>query len=250
MSVDIDLAGQRLLVVGGSSGIGRSTALAAAERGRRHRGGRPQRGEAQGGRHHRGQGHRHRRRRARPRALCRHRRRGGRRDGWPRRAGVLHRGVAAGAARRGDRRHLAGRHRHERHRARARRAGGARPHPRQRRDRLPVVDHGRRWSPRSGVVRREQGRARPHRALVAHGASRQAVRVHGRGRHARHRLRPRLRRRARRRAVPEVAGRERDLPEPHGVRRPRSHHRRVRGDAARAPEAHHPRAHDRPARRP
>ena len=31
MSVDIDLTGQRLLVVGGSSGIGRSTALAAAE---------------------------------------------------------------------------------------------------------------------------------------------------------------------------------------------------------------------------
>ena len=33
MSVDIDLAGQRLLVVGGSSGIGRSTALAAAAAG-------------------------------------------------------------------------------------------------------------------------------------------------------------------------------------------------------------------------
>ena len=33
MSVDIDLAGQRLLVVGGSSGIGRSTALAAADAG-------------------------------------------------------------------------------------------------------------------------------------------------------------------------------------------------------------------------
>jgi NAD(P)-dependent dehydrogenase (short-subunit alcohol dehydrogenase family) len=33
MSVEIDLAGQRLLVVGGSSGIGRSTALAAAAAG-------------------------------------------------------------------------------------------------------------------------------------------------------------------------------------------------------------------------
>lgn len=33
MSVSIDLAGKRLLVVGGSSGIGRSTALAAAEAG-------------------------------------------------------------------------------------------------------------------------------------------------------------------------------------------------------------------------
>ena len=33
MAVDIDLAGQRLLVVGGSSGIGRSTALAAAAAG-------------------------------------------------------------------------------------------------------------------------------------------------------------------------------------------------------------------------
>ena len=33
MSVDIDLAGKRLLVVGGSSGIGRSTALAAAAAG-------------------------------------------------------------------------------------------------------------------------------------------------------------------------------------------------------------------------
>ncbi len=57
----------------------------------------------------------------------------------------------------------------------------------------------------------------------------------------------RLRRRARGRAVPEVAGRGRDLPEPHGVGRPRAHHRRVRGDAARAPEAHHPRAHHRAA---
>ena len=47
--------GKRLLVVGGSPGIGRSTALAAAGAGRRHHRGRSQRGEARRGRRHRGQ---------------------------------------------------------------------------------------------------------------------------------------------------------------------------------------------------
>ena len=68
---------------------------------------------------------------------------------------------------------------------------------------------------------REQGRARPHGAVLAIGATRPSVRVHGGRRHPGHRLRPRLRPGEGRRAVPEVAGVERDLPEPHAGRRPR-----------------------------
>ena len=57
----------------------------------------------------------------------------------------------------------------------------------------------------------EQGGPRPDRAVLAIRATRPPVRVHGRRRHDGHRVRPRLRPREGGGAVPEVAGVERDL---------------------------------------
>ena len=124
-----------------------------------------------------------------------------------------------------------------------------RPPERRRRDHLHLVDLDGRWVRRAGRVPGQQGGARPDGAVLAIGATRPPVRVHGGRRHHGHRVRPRLRPGEGGGAVPEVAGVERDLREPHAGRRPRCHHRRVRGDAARAPGSHHPRAHHRADRR-
>ena len=245
MSVDIDLEGQ-------ARPRGRRLrrhrpqhrARRRRRRGRDHRG-RPQPREARRGRRHCRNRHRDLRRRHPARALPRAGRRGDRRHGWHRRGGLLDRGLTVGAAR-GDRRpDLAERDRHQRHRTRARRPGRGRPRERRRRDRLPLVDLDRRGVRRARGLPGQQGGPRPDRAVLAIGATRPPVRVHGGRRHHGHRVRPRLRPREGGGAVPEVAGVERDLREPHAGRRPRCHHRRVRGDAARAPRSHHPRAHDR-----